>query len=130
MQDNTSYGISKSKSVASSEAVLCRTRAGDVGGGADEETIAHAFRIVLTDPSVRGILVNIFGGIMKCDIIARGILAAAEKVELKVPLVVRLEGTRVEEGRAILAESGLDITPAASLDEGARLVCEAVEGKS
>jgi len=102
----------------------------DVGGGADEETIAHAFRIVLTDPSVQGILVNIFGGIMKCDIIARGILAAAEKVELRVPLVVRLEGTRVEEGRAILAESGLDITPASSLDEGARLVCEAVGDKA
>lgn len=101
----------------------------DVGGGADEETIAQAFRIVLTDPSVEGILVNIFGGIMKCDVIARGILAAAEKVELNVPLVVRLEGTRVEEGREILAQSNLDITPASSLDEGARLVCEAVKGE-
>ena len=98
----------------------------DVGGGATEEAITEAFRIILSDDNVQGILVNIFGGIMKCDVIARGVIGAAKSVDVGVPLVVRLEGTNVEEGRKLLAESGLDITSAGSLDEGARLICEAV----
>ena len=102
----------------------------DVGGGASEEAIIEAFRIILSDEKVMGILVNIFGGIMKCDIIARGVLGAARKVDLKVPLVVRLEGTHVEEGRKLLAESGLPLISASSLDEGARLICEAVSKRN
>jgi succinyl-CoA synthetase beta subunit len=98
----------------------------DVGGGATEEAITEAFRIILSDDNVKGILINIFGGIMKCDVIARGVIAAAKTVDLQVPLVVRLEGTNVEQGRALLADSGLDITSASSLDEGARLICGAV----
>ncbi len=98
----------------------------DVGGGADEQAITAAFRILLGDAQVKGILVNIFGGIMRCDVIARGVIAAARNVSLDRPLVVRLEGTNVEEGRRLLEESGLPLTPAASLDEAARLVCEAV----
>ncbi len=98
----------------------------DVGGGASEEAITEAFRIILSDEKVRGILVNIFGGIMKCDIIARGVLGAARNVDLRIPLVVRLEGTHVEEGRKLLAESGIPLISASSLDEGARLICEAV----
>ena len=99
----------------------------DVGGAATEENITEAFRIILSDPNVKGILVNIFGGIMKCDIVARGVIGAARAVDLHVPLVVRLEGTNVKEGRALLGESGLDITPASSLDEGATLICKAVK---
>jgi succinyl-CoA synthetase beta subunit len=102
----------------------------DVGGGATEEAITEAFRIILSDENVKGILVNIFGGIMKCDIIARGVIGAAKTVDINVPLVVRLEGTNVEAGRALLAESGLDITSANSLDEGARLICEAVASRA
>ncbi len=98
----------------------------DVGGAATEENITEAFRIILSDPNVKGILVNIFGGIMKCDVIARGVIGAARAVDLHVPLVVRLEGTNVKEGRELLGESGLDITPASSLDEGAALICKAV----
>lgn len=98
----------------------------DVGGAADEKAIQEAFRILVGDPAVKAILVNIFGGIMRCDVIARGILAAARGVEVRVPLVVRLEGTNVAEGRRLLEESGLAITPASSLDEAARSVCEAV----
>jgi len=99
----------------------------DVGGAATEENITEAFRIILSDPNVKGILVNIFGGIMKCDIVARGVIGAARAVDLHVPLVVRLEGTNVKEGRALLQESGLNITPASSLDEGATLICQAVQ---
>lgn len=99
----------------------------DVGGAATEENITEAFRIILSDPNVKGILVNIFGGIMKCDIVARGVIGAAKAVDLHVPLVVRLEGTNVKEGRALLKESGLDITSAGSLDEGATLICKAVK---
>src|SRR3546814_6062149 len=84
----------------------------DVGGGANKEKVTAAFNIILSDPAVHGILVNIFGGIMRCDIIAEGIVEAAREVHLSVPLVVRLEGTNVEEGKAILAESGLPIAPA------------------
>jgi succinyl-CoA synthetase beta subunit len=98
----------------------------DVGGAATEENITEAFRIILSDPNVKGILVNIFGGIMKCDVVARGVIGAARAVDLHVPLVVRLEGTNVKEGRELLGASGLDITPASSLDEGAKLICQAV----
>jgi succinyl-CoA synthetase beta subunit len=94
----------------------------DVGGGASKEKVTAAFKIILADPAVKGILVNIFGGIMKCDIIADGIVAAAKEVDLKVPLVVRLEGTNVEEGKRILAESGLAIVPANDLGDAARKI--------
>jgi succinyl-CoA synthetase beta subunit len=92
----------------------------DVGGGADEQKVAAAFKILLSDPNVKTMLVNIFGGIMKCDVIANGIVAAARQVGLRMPLVVRLEGTNVDLGRTILAESGLAITPADDLGEAAR----------
>lgn len=91
----------------------------DVGGGATEEQVEAAFRIISSDPSVKTILINIFGGIMRCDVIARGIVAAAKKVDLKVPLVVRLAGTNYEEGAKILNESGLKIITASNLHEGA-----------
>ncbi|HEV2747760.1 MAG TPA: ADP-forming succinate--CoA ligase subunit beta [Allosphingosinicella sp.] len=94
----------------------------DVGGGASKEKVTAAFKIILSDPAVKGILVNIFGGIMRCDIIADGIIAAAREVELDVPLVVRLEGTNVEEGKRILAESGLAIVPADDLGDAARKI--------
>ena len=97
----------------------------DVGGGASKEKVTAAFKIILKDPAVKGILVNIFGGIMKCDIIAEGIVAAAKEVNLSVPLVVRLEGTNVEQGKAILANSGLAIVPANDLgDAAAKIVAE------
>jgi succinyl-CoA synthetase beta subunit len=97
----------------------------DVGGGANKEKVTAAFKIILADPSVKGILVNIFGGIMKCDIIADGIVAAAKEVDLKVPLVVRLEGTNVQEGKDILANSGLPIVAANDLgDAAAKIVAE------
>ncbi len=98
----------------------------DVGGGATAEQVTTAFRIILEDPSVQGILVNIFGGIMRCDVIAEGVVAATKAVGLDRPLVVRLEGTNVEKGRAILAKSGLDITPAKDMDDAARRIVEAV----
>ncbi len=94
----------------------------DVGGGASKEKVTAAFKIILSDPAVKGILVNIFGGIMRCDIIAEGIVAAAREVDLKVPLVVRLEGTNVEQGKRILAESGLAIVPANDLGDAARKI--------
>ena len=97
----------------------------DVGGGANKEKVTAAFKIILADPSVKGILVNIFGGIMKCDIIADGIVAAAREVDLKVPLVVRLEGTNVQQGKDILANSGLPIVAANDLgDAAAKIVAE------
>ncbi|HYJ31204.1 MAG TPA: ADP-forming succinate--CoA ligase subunit beta [Allosphingosinicella sp.] len=99
----------------------------DVGGGASKEKVTAAFKIILSDPSVKGILVNIFGGIMRCDIIADGIVAAVREVDLKVPLVVRLEGTNVEQGKAILADSGLAITPANDLGDAARKIVAAVK---
>ena len=99
----------------------------DVGGGASKEKVAAAFKIILSDPAVKGILVNIFGGIMRCDIIAEGILAAAREVHLSVPLVVRLEGTNVEQGKAILASSGLAIIPADDLGDAARKVVAEVK---
>ena len=104
----------------------------DVGGGASKEKVTAAFKIILSDPTVKGILVNIFGGIMRCDIIAEGIVEAAREVDLKVPLVVRLEGTNVELGKKILAGSGLDIVAAADMADGAQKAVAAVAkgGKS
>ena len=90
----------------------------DVGGGATAEKVTEAFKIILSDPNVKGIFVNIFGGIMKCDVIAEGVVAAAKQVQLSVPLVVRLEGTNVDLGKKILAESGLAIAPAKSIADG------------
>jgi len=100
----------------------------DVGGGASKEKVAHAFKIILKDPKVKAILVNIFGGIMKCDVIAEGVIAAARELSLEVPLVVRLEGTNVEEGRKILASSGLKVTPADGLTDAAKKVVAAAKG--
>ncbi len=94
----------------------------DVGGGASKEKVTAAFKIILKDPAVKGILVNIFGGIMKCDIIADGIVAAAKEVNLSVPLVVRLEGTNVEQGKQILEGSGLPIVSAADLGDAAKKI--------
>ncbi|HEX7655940.1 MAG TPA: ADP-forming succinate--CoA ligase subunit beta [Sphingomonas sp.] len=94
----------------------------DVGGGANKEKVTAAFKIILGDPNVKGILVNIFGGIMRCDIIAEGIVAAAKEVNLSVPLVVRLEGTNVEKGKEILANSGLAIVPANDLGDAAKKI--------
>ncbi len=103
----------------------------DVGGGADEAKVTAAFKILLSDPQVKAVLVNIFGGIMKCDVIANGIVAAAKQVGLSVPLVVRLEGTNVELGKQILAHSELEITPADDLGDAARkAVAAAREAKA
>jgi len=99
----------------------------DVGGGATTEKVTAAFKIILSDPAVKGILVNIFGGIMKCDVIAEGIVAAAKDVNLSVPLVVRLEGTNVEKGKEILANSGLAIVPANDLGDAARKIVAEVK---
>ena len=99
----------------------------DVGGGASKEKVTEAFKIILSDPAVEGILVNIFGGIMKCDVIADGIVAAAKEVNLSVPLVVRLEGTNVEQGKQILASSGLAIVPADDLGDAARKIVAEVK---
>ena len=100
----------------------------DVGGGAGKEKVAAAFKIITADPKVEGILVNIFGGIMKCDVIAEGVVAAVQEVGLKVPLVVRLEGTNVEIGKKILNESGLAITAADDLDDAAKKIVAAING--
>ncbi|MCJ2180909.1 ADP-forming succinate--CoA ligase subunit beta [Novosphingobium album (ex Hu et al. 2023)] len=99
----------------------------DVGGGANKEKVTAAFKIILADPAVKGILVNIFGGIMKCDVIAEGIVAAAKDVNLSVPLVVRLEGTNVEQGKEILANSGLAIVPANDLGDAAQKIVAEVQ---
>ena len=98
----------------------------DVGGGADEQQVTTAFQIITKDPAVKGIFVNIFGGIMRCDVIATGIVAAVKSVGLSVPLVVRLEGTNVEEGKRILNESGLDLVAADSLKDGAEKIVRLV----
>jgi succinyl-CoA synthetase beta subunit len=100
----------------------------DVGGGATKEKVTAAFKIIVSDPNVKGILVNIFGGIMKCDIIAEGIVAAAREISLKVPLVVRLEGTNVEKGKKILADSGLPIVSGNDLADAAQKIVKAVKG--
>jgi succinyl-CoA synthetase beta subunit len=102
----------------------------DVGGGATKEKVTEAFKIILSDSSVKAILVNIFGGIMKCDIIAEGVIAAAKELGVKVPLVVRLEGTNVELGKQILANSGLAIIPADNLEDAAQKVTKAVANLS
>ncbi len=99
----------------------------DVGGGATREKVTAAFKIILSDPNVKGILVNIFGGIMRCDIIANGILEAAKEVKLSIPLVVRLEGTNVELGKEILAKSGLDVISANDLADAAQKIVAAVK---
>jgi succinyl-CoA synthetase beta subunit len=99
----------------------------DVGGGATKEKVTEAFKIITSDKAVQGILVNIFGGIMRCDTIAEGIIAAVKEVGLKVPLVVRLEGTNVELGKKILNESGLAITSADDLEDAAAKIVKAVE---
>ena len=99
----------------------------DVGGGASKEKVTAAFKIILADPAVKGILVNIFGGIMKCDTIAEGIVTAAKEVNLSVPLVVRLEGTNVDQGKAILANSGLAIVPADDLGDAAKKIVAEVK---
>jgi succinyl-CoA synthetase beta subunit len=99
----------------------------DVGGGADEEKVTAAFKLLLADPQVKAVLVNIFGGIMKCDVIAAGIIAAARQVHLNVPLVVRLEGTNVNEGKALLKSSGLAIIPADDLGDASRKAVQAVK---
>ncbi|MEO0467255.1 MAG: ADP-forming succinate--CoA ligase subunit beta [Pseudomonadota bacterium] len=100
----------------------------DVGGGANAEKVAAAFKIIMKDPKVEGILVNIFGGIMKCDVIAEGVLQAVLETNLSVPLVVRLEGTNVEQGKAIIAGSDLNVIPADDLDDAAQKIVAAVRG--
>ncbi|MDA4845583.1 ADP-forming succinate--CoA ligase subunit beta [Hoeflea poritis] len=100
----------------------------DVGGGASKEKVTAAFKIITADPAVEGILVNIFGGIMRCDTIAEGVVAAVKEVGLKVPLVVRLEGTNVEKGKRIINESGLNVIAADDLDDAAQKIVKAVKG--
>ena len=100
----------------------------DVGGGATKEKVTEAFKIITSDPQVKGILVNIFGGIMRCDVIAQGVVAAVKEVGLKVPLVVRLEGTNVDEGKRIINTSGLDVIAAEDLKDGAQKIVSAVKG--
>ena len=100
----------------------------DVGGGATKEKVTAAFKIITTDPNVKGILVNIFGGIMRCDIIAEGVVEAVKEIGLKVPLVVRLEGTNVELGKKIIGESGLNVIAANDLSDGAEKIVKAVRG--
>jgi succinyl-CoA synthetase beta subunit len=102
----------------------------DVGGSATKDRVAAAFKIITSDPNVKGILVNIFGGIMKCDVIAEGVVAAVKDVGLKVPLVVRLEGTNVDLGKKIIRESGLNVLPADDLDDAAQKIVKAVKGNA
>ena len=101
----------------------------DVGGGASKERVAQAFKIILSDPRVRGVLINIFGGIMRCDVLAQGVVDAARELSIKVPLVVRMQGTNVELGRKILADSGLPIISAETMAEAAEKIVQAVKGK-
>jgi succinyl-CoA synthetase beta subunit len=98
----------------------------DVGGGATKEKVTAAFKIITADPNVQGILVNIFGGIMKCDVIAEGVIAAVKEVGLTVPLVVRLEGTNVQLGKDIISKSGLNVIAADDLDDAAQKIVKAV----
>jgi succinyl-CoA synthetase beta subunit len=99
----------------------------DVGGGATKEKVTAAFKIITADPRVKGILVNIFGGIMKCDIIAEGVIAAVKEVGLQVPLVVRLEGTNVDLGKKIIKDSALNVISADDLDDAAKKIVKAVK---
>ena len=100
----------------------------DVGGGATTEKVTAAFKIITSDPNVKGILVNIFGGIMRCDVIANGVVQAVKDVGLSVPLVVRLEGTKVDEGKDIINNSGLNVIAANDLDDAAQKIVKAVRG--
>jgi succinyl-CoA synthetase beta subunit len=100
----------------------------DVGGGASAEMVENGFRIILSDPNVKGILINIFGGILRCDVLAEGVVLAARKTGINVPVVIRMEGTNIEEGRRILAESGLDLITATDLKDAARKVAEIANG--
>jgi len=100
----------------------------DVGGGASKEKVTAAFKIITADPNVKGILINIFGGIMRCDVIAEGVIAAVKEVGLKVPLVVRLEGTNVELGKKIISQSGLNVISADDLDDAAQKIVKAIKG--
>ena len=127
--------IKRGAAQISKEAVIERIEMSEVlmpagnaigAGGAVAENVKAAFKILLSDPNVKGVLVNIFGGIMRCDVIAEGICAAVQEVDLHVPLVVRLEGTNVEKGKEILANSGLPIVSADDLDDAAEKVCRAV----
>ncbi len=102
----------------------------DVGGGANTEKVAAAFRILLSDDRVKGVLINIFGGIMRCDVLAQGVVEAVHQVNLKVPLVVRMEGTNVDQGKKILKDSGLAVIAAADMADAARRVVEAIGGRS
>ena len=102
----------------------------DVGGGASKEKVTAAFKIITSDPNVKGILINIFGGIMRCDIIAEGVVAAVKEVGLRVPLVVRLEGTNVELGKEIISKSGLNVISADDLDDAAQKIVKAVRNGS
>jgi len=101
----------------------------DAGGGADKDKVRDAFKLILRDPKVKAILVNIFGGIVRCDLIAEGVAAAASEIGLEVPLVVRLQGNSAAEGRAILASSGLNITPVETLREAGEAAVAAVGGR-
>ena len=96
----------------------------DAGGGANEDMVAAGFSLMLEDPNVKGVLINIFGGILRCDIVAQGVVNAAKRTGMTLPLVIRMEGTNVEEGRRILKESGLNYHPAASMSEAARKIAE------
>ena len=102
----------------------------DVGGGATKEKVTEAFKLMLRNPGLKAILVNIFGGIMRCDVIAAGVVEAAKQVKLGVPLVVRMKGTNEDLGRKILADSGLPIISAATMADAAQLVVAAAEGKN
>jgi succinyl-CoA synthetase beta subunit len=97
----------------------------DVGGGATSEKVAEAFKIILSDPNVKAVFINIFGGIMQCDVLAQGVVDAAQQVQVEVPLVVRLEGTNVDKGREIIANSDLAIISAEGMTDGARKAVEA-----
>jgi succinyl-CoA synthetase beta subunit len=99
----------------------------DVGGGASSEMVENGFRIILSDEKVKGVLINIFGGILRCDVLAKGVVEAAEKTGIRVPVVVRMEGTNVEEGRRILNESGLNLITASDLKDAAQKVAEIVK---
>ena len=100
----------------------------DIGGSATKEKVTEAFKIILSDENVKGILVNIFGGIMRCDVVAEGIVNAAREINISVPLVVRLEGTNVEIGKKIIEDSGLTIISGSDLDDAAKKITEAISG--
>ena len=99
----------------------------DVGGGADEEMIENAFRILVMDPKVKAIFINIFGGILRCDILANGVVAAAKKLKLKIPVIIRMEGTNMEEGHRILNESGLNFTIGHGMKDAAKKAVQAIQ---